>query len=79
MSETKLTQPLATAADVLLTPEEAARRVESRQESAAVFLQTLLGGGPVRVSEVEARARAAGLLGSRQTISQSKIFSRGFK
>jgi hypothetical protein len=26
MSETKLTQPLATAADVLLTPEEVARR-----------------------------------------------------
>ena len=74
MTDTKLIQPLATAADVLLTPEEAARRIESRQESAAVFLQTLLGGGPVRVSEVEARARAAGLLGSRQTISQSKIF-----
>jgi hypothetical protein len=76
MTDTKLIQPLGTAADVLLTPEEAARRIESRRKSVAVFLQTLLGGGPRRVSEVEARARADGLLGARQTISQSKIFKQ---
>src|SRR5262249_21504595 len=43
------------------------------------FLQERLGKGPVLVSELEAAARAAGLLGSDQSISEAKLFKRAKK
>ena len=43
------------------------------------FLQKGLDKGPVLVSELEAAARAAGLLGSDQSISEAKLFKRAKK
>src|SRR5215470_19475909 len=43
------------------------------------FLQEGLDKGPVLVSELEAAARAAGLLGSDQSISEAKLFKRAKK
>ena len=50
----------------------AADRVSVRTQ----FLKTRLGKGPVLASELEAAARAAGLLGSDQRISDAKPFKR---
>ena len=50
----------------------AADRVSVRTQ----FLKTRLGRGPVLASELEAAARAAGLLGSDQRISDAKPFKR---
>src|SRR3984893_14049341 len=44
------------------------------KQDAMVFLQGVLAGGPAAVTEIEARARAAGLLGDRQDISHAKRF-----
>jgi hypothetical protein len=46
---------------------------------AAEFLRKELAKGPVLVSELEAAARAAGLLGSGQRISDAKPFKRAKK
>ena len=43
---------------------------------AAEFLRKELANGPVLVSELEASARAAGLLGSAQPITDAKLFKR---
>src|SRR5262249_687266 len=43
------------------------------------FLQERLDKGPVLVSELEAAALAAGLLGSDQSISEAKLFKRAKK
>jgi hypothetical protein len=46
---------------------------------AAEFLRKGLANGPVLVSELEAAARAAGLLGSDQRITHAKPFKRAKK
>jgi len=46
---------------------------------AAEFLRKELANGPVLVSELEASARAAGLLGSAQPITDAKLFKRAKK
>jgi len=46
---------------------------------AAEFLRKALANAPVLVSELEAAARAAGLLGSDQSISEAKLFKRAKK
>jgi hypothetical protein len=59
---------------------EAAPRVpkasprNARAPAAAAFLQHALNGGALQVAELEVKARAAGLLGDRQTITNSKPF-----
>jgi hypothetical protein len=45
-----------------------------RKQDAMVFLQGVLAAGPAAVTEIEARARAAGLLSDRQDISHAKRF-----
>ncbi len=46
---------------------------------AAEFLRNVLAGGAVAVPELEARARAAGLLGDHQSITHAKAFKRAKK
>jgi hypothetical protein len=50
-----------------------------RPDLIAGFLQTILAGGPVTVTVVEAEARAAGLLGPRQEVTGAKLFRRAKK
>jgi hypothetical protein len=45
-----------------------------RKQDAMVFLQGVLAAGPAAVTEIEVRARAAGLLSDRQDISHAKRF-----
>ena len=45
----------------------------------AEFLRTALAAGPLRVPELEAKARAAGLLGERQRATHAKLFKRAKK
>jgi hypothetical protein len=45
----------------------------------AVFLRDSLAGGALAVTELDARARAAGLLGERQSITTAKVFKRAKK
>ena len=45
-----------------------------RPDAVALFLEGALGAGPVAVSELEAKARAAGLVGERQNLSDTKSF-----
>src|ERR1700722_1232733 len=44
------------------------------KQDAMTFLQGVLAAGPAAVTEIEARARTAGLLGDRQDISHAKRF-----
>jgi hypothetical protein len=51
--------------------------IDDLHDSAVIaFLQGLLANQTVAVTELEARARAAGLLGERQRITHSKVFKR---
>jgi hypothetical protein len=50
------------------------RRSIRQREIVAAFVETALADGPAKVSELERAARAAGLLGGRQRISQAKMF-----
>jgi hypothetical protein len=65
---------------VEMTADEAlAAAAGSFAESSATddvidFLTTILANGPIKVGDIEAEARAAGLLGDDKTISQSKPF-----
>jgi hypothetical protein len=45
----------------------------------ADFLRTTLAEGPLRVPELEAKARAAGLLRERQRVTHAKLFKRAKK
>jgi hypothetical protein len=47
-----------------------------RVTAVGTFLETMLAGGPTAVSELETKARAAGLLGELQRISDAKRFKR---
>jgi hypothetical protein len=47
---------------------------ENRIAAASLFLNAALADGPVAVAELEVKARAAGLLGERQKITNSKQF-----
>jgi hypothetical protein len=47
---------------------------QSAKQDAEEFLRSVLAAGPVSVTELEADAKAAGLLGDKQAISQSKPF-----
>jgi hypothetical protein len=50
--------------------------MRSQDMDFVTFLKTTLTDGPVAVSEIEARARAAGLLGERQRITNVKAFRK---
>jgi hypothetical protein len=57
-------------------PNGPLRSPRLRDEDVVTFLQTALTSGTPNVPELEILARAAGLLGERQHISQSKQFKR---
>jgi hypothetical protein len=59
---------------------ESKRAVTDRAHNAEVtdFLQRALVGGALNVTQLEARARAAGLLGKQQ-IQHAKAFKKAFK
>ena len=59
-------EALAAQADAELTP--------TRKDDAIDFLRDVLGNGRVKVIDLDPMARAAGLLGEGQSISQSKPF-----
>jgi hypothetical protein len=50
-----------------------------REGVAAEFLRDVLAGGPLGVPKLEAMARAAGLLGQRQSITHAKVFKTAKK
>jgi hypothetical protein len=70
---------------VIEVPKETARKRRATRAShrnaqaelVAAFLRLTLTGGPVRVAELQVKARAAGLLGDRQTVTNSKKFRAG--
>ena len=57
-------------------PNGPLRSPRPRDEDVVTFLQTAITGGTANVSELEILARASGLLGERQRISQAKQFKR---
>src|ERR1700733_4569379 len=57
-------------------PNGPLRSPRPRDEDVVTFLQTAITGGTANVSELEILARASGLLGERQSISQAKQFKR---
>src|SRR5262245_41305737 len=52
---------------------------ENQIAAASLFLNAVLADGPVAVAELEFKARAAGLLGQRQEITNSKLFKAAKK
>jgi hypothetical protein len=52
---------------------------ENRIAAASIFLSAALADGPVAVAELEVKARAAGLLGERQKITNAKLFKASKK
>jgi hypothetical protein len=69
---------------LLLSRGDEARRqfMTNRPQAAglvAVFLRDSLAGGALAVTELDARARAAGLLGERQSITHIRVFKRAKK
>jgi hypothetical protein len=52
---------------------------DDRNAAVFAFLQGVLAAGPVSVADLEGRARAAGLLGERQMITDAKVFKRAKK
>jgi putative DNA primase/helicase len=59
-------------ADQALAAENGAGERATAKDDAAKFLRTVLADGPMAVADIEAEARAAGLLGATQPISQCK-------
>src|SRR3984885_12127067 len=57
-------------------PNGPLRSPRPRDEDVVTFLQIAITGGTANVSELEILARASGLLGERQSISQAKQFKR---
>src|ERR1700733_3293149 len=57
-------------------PNGPLRSPRPRDEDVRTLLQTAITGGTANVSELEILARASGLLGERQRISQAKQFKR---
>jgi hypothetical protein len=58
--------------------EEVSARIDSTA-AIADFLNRVLAGGALAVAELEAKARAAGLLGERQQIQHAKAFKKAKK
>src|SRR5262245_40045327 len=52
---------------------------EKRMAAALRFLNAVLANGPVPVADLEIKARAAGLLGERQEITNAKLFKAAKK
>jgi hypothetical protein len=73
--------PLAEKMDAMTTssaaPADGPR--EARSRLIAKFLKTELEGGGVAATQLEAEARAAGLLGAEQPITNAKLFRRAKK
>jgi hypothetical protein len=60
--------------------EREQRRMRGERATAVVtFLEVALDRGPVTVTDLESRARAAGLLGEMQRVTDAKVFKRAKK
>jgi hypothetical protein len=65
-------EPVKRTADEILSAMSGSGDGHTAKDEAKTFLQEALGSGPVLVSDLEAEARAAGLLGERQRLSYNK-------
>jgi hypothetical protein len=66
----------------MMSPETNRKMTSARIDSTAAiadFLNHVLAGGALAVAELEAKARAAGLLGERQQIQHAKAFKKAKK
>src|ERR1700730_15094798 len=60
--------------EVGVSTSQPTQSTRDRKQDAMVFLQGVLATGPAAATDIEARARAAGLLSDRQDISHAKRF-----
>jgi hypothetical protein len=65
-------QPVTRTADEILSAMSGGGDRHTSKADAAAFLEDALSGGPVSVPDLEAMARAAGILGERQRIANNK-------
>ena len=65
-------EPVKRTADEILSAMSGSGDRHTAKDEAKTFLQEALGSRPVLVSDLEAEARAAGLLGERQRLSYNK-------
>jgi hypothetical protein len=65
-------EPVKRTADEILSAMSGSGDRHTAKDEAKTFLQEALGSGPMSVSDLEAEARAAGLLGERQRLSYNK-------
>jgi putative DNA primase/helicase len=68
------TDHVTASVDEALLASETQGGVRSGKDDAADFLRTVLAAGALPVLEIEQEARAAGLLGAENSISQNKAF-----
>jgi putative DNA primase/helicase len=75
------TDHVTASVDEALIASETRSGGESRsgKDEAADFLRSVLSNGPVAVADIEAEARAAGLLGKESPIGQNKTFREARK
>jgi putative DNA primase/helicase len=65
-------EPVTRTADEILSAMSGSGDRHSGKDDAKIFLQEVLAGGLMSVADLEAEARAAGLLGERQRLSYNK-------
>jgi putative DNA primase/helicase len=65
-------EPVTRTADEILAAMSSSGDRHTARDDAKVFLQEALANGPISVVDLEAEARAAGLLGERQRLSYNK-------
>ena len=65
-------EPVTRTADEILSAISGGGDRHTAKDDAINFLQETLAGGPMSVADLEAEARAAGLLGERQRLSYNK-------
>jgi hypothetical protein len=65
-------EPVTRTADEILSAMSGGGDRHTAKDDAKIFLQEVLAEGPMSVADLEAEARAAGLLGERQRLSYNK-------
>jgi hypothetical protein len=65
-------EPVTRTADEILSAMSGSSDRHAAKDDAKIFLQEALAQGPMSVADLEAEARAAGLLGERQRLSYNK-------
>jgi hypothetical protein len=66
--------PVTMTADEAMAAENGRNLDPTAKDDAVEFLSRLLANGPMKVTDIEVEARAAGCLGTNQPIGQSKPF-----